>query len=203
VAHVLEHYGLLLLFVLIALESFGLPLPGETALIAAAVLSAEGRLPAIGWVILSATLAAIAGDNGGYWAGRTGGRRLLARWRRLERLSERLLPEAERFFARHGGKAVFLARFVTGLRITGAWMAGLSRMRWRTFLLWNALGGVTWAAGVGLVSYYLGQAAGDAFRSWGAVFGGALLALLVAGLLLFGYYKHRLERRELERPPPD
>jgi len=197
VAHVLEQYGLVLLFLVVALESFGLPLPGETSLIAAAVLSAEGRLAAISWVIVVAAVAAVLGDNGGYWAGRTCGRRLLARSHRLEQLSERVLPQAERFFAHHGGKAVFLARFVTGLRITGAWMAGISRMRWRTFLLWNASGGVTWAAGVGLVSYYLGRAQGDAFHSWGAFASGALLTALLLAAILLQRYKRRLERRGL------
>src|SRR5262245_66380447 len=104
-----QHSGwaLLLLFVLLALESFGLPLPGETALIACGVLASQGVLP-IAAVIPVAIAAAIVGDNLGYWTAREGGRALLMRYRLTRRYAEQYLPRGERFFARHGGKAVFL-----------------------------------------------------------------------------------------------
>jgi membrane protein DedA with SNARE-associated domain len=176
--HLVQHYGLWILFAVVALESAGFWLPGETALVTAGVLAARGHLPIAG-VIAVAALAAIVGDNAGYWIGRTGGRKLLGRWPWLRAYSERVLPPAERFFQRHGGKTVFLARFVAGLRVTGAWMAGISQMTWWRFFAWNALGGVVWATGVGLVAYYLGRAAADAIQSYG-VYGVAVVAALVA-----------------------
>jgi membrane protein DedA with SNARE-associated domain len=177
VTHLIEHYGLILLFLVICLESAGLWLPGETALIAAAVYAADGHLSIAG-VIAVAAAAAILGDNIGYWAGREGGRRLLNRWAWLERLSARVLPPAERFFERHGGKAVFFARFFGGLRVTGAWMAGLTRMQWWRFLVWNAAGGIVWAIGVGLLAFYAGKAAADTIARWG-VYGGIAVAVIV------------------------
>lgn len=182
--HLVEHYGLLFLFGIVCLESAGLWLPGETALIAAAVYASKGNL-SIGAVILVAAVAAIVGDNIGYWIGREGGRRLLTRWAPLHRFSERVLPPAERFFDRHGGKAVFLARFFGGLRVTGAWMAGITRMTWWRFLAWNAAGGIVWAIAVGLLAYYAGKAAADALARYGvyaAIGGGLLVVALIAVL---------------------
>jgi membrane protein DedA with SNARE-associated domain len=177
VTHLLAHYGLYFLFAIVCLESAGAWLPGETALIAAAVLAADGTLPIEG-VIGVAAAGAIIGDNIGYWLGREGGRRLLYAWAPLARFADRVLPPAERFFERHGGKAVFLARFFGGVRVTGAWIAGMARMEWWRFLLWNALGGVVWAVGVGLLAFYLGRAAADAVARYG-VYGGIALGLLV------------------------
>src|SRR5262249_55713919 len=154
------------MFVLLFLESFGLPLPGETALIACALLASQGSL-SIPWVIVVASLAAIMGDNAGYLVARSGGRNLLTRYRWTRRYSETLLPRGERFFAKHGGKTVFFGRFVTVLRVTAAWTAGLSRMdRWR-FFAWNAAGGIVWATGVGLIAYFLGDAAAKAINRYG------------------------------------
>ena len=182
--HFIEHYGLVFLFAIVCLESAGLWLPGETALIAAAVYAANGHLSIAG-VIAVATAAAIIGDNIGYWLGREVGRRVLYRFARLRRIADRVIPPAERFFARHGGKAVFLARFFGGLRVTGAWMAGITRMQWWRFLVWNAAGGLAWAVGVGLAAYYAGKAAADAIARYGVYGGiviGILVVLVVAGL---------------------
>lgn len=182
--HFVAHYGLWFLFGIVCLESAGLWLPGETALIAAAVYAGNGHL-SIAWVIVVAALAAIVGDNIGYWLGREVARPLLNRYERLRRLADRVLPPAERFFERHGGKAVFLARFFGGLRVTGAWMAGITRMDWWRFLIWNALGGVVWATAVGLLAYYAGKAAADALARYGiyaAIAGGILLVLGIAAL---------------------
>ena len=175
--HLVAEYGLYFLFAIVCLESAGAWLPGETALIAAAVYASEGHLPIAG-VISVAAAGAIIGDNIGYWLGREGGRRLLYRFAVLARFADRVLPPAERFFARHGGKAVFLARFFGGVRVTGAWIAGMSRMEWWRFLLWNALGGIVWAAAVGLLAFYLGKAAADTLARYG-VYGGIALGILV------------------------
>ena len=182
--HFIEHYGLFFLFGIVCLESAGLWLPGETALIAAAVYASKGSLSITG-VIVVAAAGAIIGDNIGYWIGREGGRRLLARYALLQRFSERVLPAGERFFARHGGKAVFLARFFGGVRVTGAWMAGITRMRWWRFLGWNAAGGIVWAVAVGLIAFFAGKAAADALARYGiyAAIGGAVaFVLLIAAL---------------------
>lgn len=178
--HFIEHYGLWFLFGIVCLESAGLWLPGETALITAAVLAAKHHL-SIEAVIAVAAVAAIIGDNIGYWIGRKAARPLLYRYGRVRRYAERVLPPAERFFGRHGGKAVFLARFFGGLRVTGAWMAGITHMSWWRFLFWNAAGGIVWALGVGLLAYYAGKAAADALARYGvyAAIGGVLALVLL------------------------
>ena len=153
-----SQWAILLLFVLLTLESFGLPVPGETALIACSVLASQGSFSIV-WVIVVGVLAAIIGDNLGYWAARKGGRPLLERYRLTRGYAERYLPRAERFFAKHGGKAVFFGRFVAVLRVTAAWVAGLSHMHWWRFFFWNAAGAIIWATSVSLISYYLGDAA--------------------------------------------
>jgi membrane protein DedA with SNARE-associated domain len=184
----IDSAGLWLVFLLVMLESAGIPLPGETALITAGLLAARGHFE-IAEVIAVAAAAAIVGDNCGYWVGRTWGRQLLTRWRRLERFSKRVLPPSERFFARHGGKTVFIARFVAVLRVTAAWLAGVNHMTWWRFLFWNAAGGVLWATGVGLLAYYAGKAAADAFSRYGLFGAAAIIAVLV--LLLVGLHVWR------------
>ena len=188
--HFIDDYGLWFLFAIVCLESAGLWLPGETALIAAGVLAAKGHLSIVG-VIAVAAAAAIIGDNIGYWIGREGVRRLIDRYGWLRRRGDRILPPAERFFERHGGKAVFLARFFGGLRVTGAWMAGITRMSWWRFLFWNAAGGIVWAFAVGLLAYYAGKAAADAVARYGLY---AVVALIVLGIVAFGahrWWRHR------------
>jgi membrane protein DedA with SNARE-associated domain len=186
-------WALLVMFALLALESSGLPLPGETALVACGVLASQGAL-SIQWVILVAVLAAILGDNLGYWVARSGGRRLLFRFRLTRASAERYLPRGERFFARHGGKTVFIGRFFAVLRVTAAWAAGLARMEWWRFLAWNAAGGICWGMLVGLVSYYLGDAAAKAIGTYSLVGGAVAVVLAIAGFLLV----RRLERRVVE-----
>src|SRR5581483_852386 len=110
---------------------------------------------------------AIVGDNVGYWLGRKGGRTLLARVPLVRDHFERVLPPSERFFERHGSKTVFIARFFAVLRVTAAWLAGISRMPWWRFLLWNAAGGIVWAVVVGLIAYEVGRAAADAISRYG------------------------------------
>ena len=190
-----HHYGLFILFLLVAAESSGVPLPGETALIAAAVLAGRGDLD-IAAVIAVAAAAAIVGDNVGYWLGRLGGRKLLTRWAWLERHASRVLPWSERFFRRHGGKTIFLGRFFAVLRVTAAWLAGVSRMHWWQFFLWNAAGGICWAVLVGLVAYYAGHAAAEAINRYGLVAGGAIVGLLAVGAVALHFWRRRMLRAE-------
>jgi membrane protein DedA with SNARE-associated domain len=186
-------WALVLLFVLLALESFGLPLPGETTLIACSVLASQGAL-SIGWVVGVAIAAAIIGDNLGYWVARERGRMLLDRFAVTRRYADRYLPTTERFFARHGGKTVFLGRFVSVLRVTTAWVAGLSRMNWWRFLAWNAAGGIVWATTVALIAYYAGEAAANAIGKYGLYAGGGVLLLAAVGFVI----ARRIERRVVE-----
>ena len=174
-------HGLILLFALVAIESAGVPLPGETALVAAAILAERGHYSLVA-VIAVAAVAAIAGDNAGYWIGRKGGRALLRRTPIVRTYFERALPPSERFFRRHGAKTVFLGRFVAILRVTAAWLAGISHMPWWRFLLWNATGGIVWAAAVAVVAYKFGDAAAEAISRYGLV-GAAVVA--AAALVVF------------------
>jgi len=190
-----SQWALLVMFVLLLLESFGLPLPGETALIACAVLASQGALP-IAWVIVVAILAAIIGDNLGYWTARIGGRRVLLRYRLTQTYAERYLPRGERFFAKHGGKTVFIGRFVAVLRVTTAWVAGISHMHWWRFLAWNAAGGIAWATLVGLVSYYLGDAAAKAIGRYGLFAAGGAVVLAVIGYFVVRWIERRVVDEE-------
>jgi membrane protein DedA with SNARE-associated domain len=195
VTHFFVSHGLPLLFVVVMLESFGVPLPGETALIAFGVLASQGHYSIV-WVIVVAAVAAIVGDNLGYWViGRWGGRRLFERWRFLKNYADRVLPATERVMARHGGKVVFIGRFVTVLRYTAAWTAGLARMEWWRFLFWNATGGIAWAVSVGLVAYYSGHAAADAIQRYGIYAAAVIVAVVVGGFLVVHLGKKRFEER--------
>jgi membrane protein DedA with SNARE-associated domain len=182
------HHGLPLLFAAVAVESFGIPVPGETALIAFGVLASQGHYP-IEIVIAVAAAAAIVGDNLGFWLiGRRGGRALIGRYAWIERRTQRVLPRAEALIARYGGRAVFFGRFVSVLRETIAWVAGLAGMSWPRFLFWNALGGVAWATGVGLLAYFGGKALADAVSRYGLYAGAAfvlVVVLIVTGPKLF------------------
>ena len=193
--HLIVNYGLVVLFLLVGVESAGVPLPGETALITAAVLAHDHW--GIEWVIAVAAVAAIVGDNVGYWLGRVGGRKLIERFEITRRYAEKALPPSERFFERHGGKTIFLARFIAVLRVTAAWMAGITRMHWWQFFLWNAAGGIVWATGVGLLAYYAGKAAADAVGRYGLY--GALVVIVLGGLVVYGLHLwHKRATRRVE-----
>jgi len=182
------------LLLVVMLESFGIPLPGETALIFFGVLASKGDYD-IASVISVAAVAAIVGDNLGYWLiGRLGGRALLKRNRWLKRWADTVLPRAEGIMRRHGGKTVFFGRFVAVLRFTAAWVAGLGRMRWWRFLFWNAAGGIVWATAVGLVAFYGGKAAADAIQRYGLFAAAGVVVLLVGAWLAVHFGKERLEK---------
>lgn len=192
IAHeLIASYGLVAIFVIILLESAGIPLPGETTLIAASVYAGSHGTLDIRWIIATAAAAAIVGDNIGYWVGRTFGRNLLLRWGHWIGLDQRKLDLGEYLFLRHGGKIVFLARFVALLRVFAAVLAGANRLPpWR-FLLFNALGGISWAVLFGTGGYLLG----NSFSRVAGPLGWLVFTMAAVGLFyLWRYYKHHEEQ---------
>jgi membrane protein DedA with SNARE-associated domain len=158
-------------------ESAGIPLPGETALITAGALIADGHL-SYPLVVLVATLAATTGDTIGYWVGRRKGRGWILRPGRFEAHRRDAVERADRFFDRFGIATVFFQRFIPGIRIVGALCAGAARMPWRNFALANASGAFTWAASVAGLSALVGSTAAFAGAAIGFVFGGITLAVV-------------------------
>jgi membrane protein DedA with SNARE-associated domain len=189
-----------LLPAIIGLESMGVPSPGETALVAAAVLASQGKLQ-IWLVILIGVASAIMGDNIGYLLGRRFGREILVARGPLKKHRERAVLAGEKFFDKHGPKAVFLARWIALVRFAAAWLAGINRMHWETFFFWNALGGLTWGVTYGLVGYFGGKAAAHVLAQAGIV-GAVVLALVVIGFLVSGRVRERRQRARLRDPEP-
>lgn len=150
-------HGPLLVAVVVALESMGLPVPGETTLVTAALVAGTGHGLHIGVVVAAAALGAIAGDSAGYWIGRRWGHALLVRYGPLVRIDAARLRLGQYLFARHGGKVVFFGRFVALLRALAALLAGTNGMPWPRFFAFNAAGGVVWAVIFGFGAYTLGE----------------------------------------------
>jgi membrane protein DedA with SNARE-associated domain len=186
-------YGYAVVFAGVFLENTGLPVPGETALLAGAALAHFGRL-ALPQVIATAIGAAILGDNLGFLIGRRAGRGLAERHGWRIGLTRERLALFDRFFARHGARTVFNARFITGLRVFGAFLAGASELPWPTFLFYNATGAVVWSTVIGLVGYALGHS----WETLERVIGRASLIglVLVAVFVVLGV----LRARHIEPP---
>jgi membrane protein DedA with SNARE-associated domain len=185
--------GYAAVFIFIAIETMGVPVPGETALIAAALLAHSGQMDIVLLCVI-ASAAAILGDNVGFAIGRKGGRKLFARPGPLHAQRLKVLELGEPFFAKHGPKAVFLGRWVSGLRIASAWLAGMNKMSWPVFLFWNALGGILWATGIAVAVYLAGDVAEKALRIAGPA------GLAVALVLLLGALVWRHRRRDAPTP---
>jgi len=172
-----------LLPAIIGLESMGIPSPGETALVLASILASQGKLQ-IELVILIGAFSAIMGDNIGYLLGRRFGRGVFTARGPFQHHRVRAIDAGDRFFDRHGPKAVFFARWIALVRFAAAWLAGINKMRWRTFFFWNALGGITWAITFGLVGYFGGKAAAHVLTDIG-IAGAILLVVGVLGGLIY------------------
>ena len=201
ITQIVESYGYYAVFALIALESMGIPLPGETALITAALYAGTTHHLNIAALAATAASAAIVGDNAGYWIGRTGGYRLAERYGRLVGLDRAKLKVGRYLFARHGVKVVFAGRFIAVLRTFAAFFAGVSRMRWAAFLVANAAGGVLWAGFYAFGAYALGNAASSVGST--ITYAGYELASLatVASIVVVRRSMRRLERRAEEAFP--
>ncbi len=183
-----------LLPAIIGLESMGIPSPGETALVAGAVLASQGKLHIL-LVIAIGVASAIVGDNVGYMLGRKIGREVLETKGPLHRHRVRAIAAGDRFFQRHGPKAVFLARWIALVRFAAAWLAGINRMPVKQFFFWNALGGLTWGITYGLVGYYGGKAAAGVLAEVGIIGAIVLAVLVVIGLV----YVRRAGNRRAEQ----
>src|SRR5207245_1138349 len=199
--HLLTTYGYLAVLVFVGIESIGIPFPGETMLLIAAIYAGTTHHLFIPLVIVAAACGAILGDNIGFWIGREGGYRLVRRYGRYIRLDERKLKLGQYLFRKHGGKVVFFGRFIAVLRTFAAFLAGTNRMPWPRFLLFNALGGIVWATFYGIGGYLLGN---NIHRFTGPV-GRIQLVLavliIVVSLVVLRRNEHRLEE-EAERALP-
>ncbi|HWF53248.1 MAG TPA: DedA family protein [Solirubrobacteraceae bacterium] len=182
----------------IGLESLGVPSPGETALVLSAVLASEGKLHI--WLVLVIGIsAAIVGDNIGYWLGRRIGREVLEAPGPLYRRRRRLIAIGDRFYDKHGPKAVFIGRWIALVRFAAAWLAGINEMRFLEFFFWNALGAITWGLTYGLVGYYGGKSAAHVITQVGI---GGAIALGVAIVVLLIQLRRRERRHAREFDPP-
>jgi membrane protein DedA with SNARE-associated domain len=187
-------YPAVTLFIMI--ESAGIPFPGETMLLLASFYAAIDHHLQEPIIIACAALGAIVGDNIGFYVGRKGGRTFVERYGKYVFLKPQHLEQAEKFFAKHGDKTVFFGRFVAVLRAWAAFLAGVNRMPWRTFLIFNGAGGILWATIFGILGYLAGHVFHNNFTqvehiarnvSWGL--GGAIA--LVAAILVTIYYIRR------------
>jgi len=184
-------YGVWAVLFFVSIESMGVPVPGETMLLVAAVYAGATHQLSIAVVIAAAAVAAIVGDNLGYLIGRLGGERLLRRVGPVLHLTAGRLTMGRYLFQRHGGKAVFFGRFVAVLRVFAAFLAGTTRMPWRRFALANAAGGIVWATLMGLLGYGLGASVTGPLGYIGL----ALAAVIVvAGVIVLRRNEQRWER---------
>lgn len=191
----LGEYGYGLVFVVIALEAMGVPFPGETMIIAASVYAATtGRLSIFG-VVPAAILGAIMGDNAGYLIGRWAGFRLLRRYGRHVGLTDKRLMLGRYLFKNYGGRVVFIGRFIAILRTFVALLAGANHMGWKSFLLWNAIGGVAWATLYGVGAFLLGNVVTRLAGPIGIALGVAAAVVIVVAIILLRRNEGALEEK--------
>ena len=205
IAHLVHSYGYAAVFVLVAVESLGIPLPGETALIAAATYAGATHPHKLSIALIFAVgaLAAILGDTTGYWIGDKGGYRLVYRYGHYVRLDESKIKVAHYLFERRGGAVVFFGRFVSVLRTYAAFLAGTTRMRYRRFLAFNASGGIVWAAVYSFLAYYAGSFLSKASTPFEIGFASLAVVVIVVGLILMRRKMSTLvERAEAAYPGP-
>lgn len=203
--HLFSQYGYFVVGLGVMLEATGLPLPGESLMIGAAIYAATTHRLDIFVIVPVAALGAIVGDQIGYFIGRSVGFRVLARFGRKVGLSEERLELGRYLFRRYGGRVVFLGRFVAVLRTFVALLAGANQMAWHSFLLWNALGGIGWTSLYGFGAYVLGDAVKRVSGPIGIVLAVVGAIALVCGLVFVKRNERRLldeARAEMQHPAP-
>jgi membrane protein DedA with SNARE-associated domain len=193
----LDRWGYWIVFLGVMLENAGVPLPGETILLAAGFFASRGHL-SVAIVAAVAAAGAILGDNLGYWMGRKLGRSLVIKYGKYVWLTDKRFADMERFFERHGAKTVAVARFITGFRVFTALFAGASHMMWRRFLFFNAIGGLVWAAVITLVGYFFGHS-WSLMERW-VKGGGLILAAAVVTIWLASKIIRRSRSGNKTRP---
>jgi membrane protein DedA with SNARE-associated domain len=201
IAHLIHNYGLLVIAVVIGLESIGLPFPGETVLILAGIFAGTKHDLNIVAVVVTAAVAAIAGQVIGFIIGREFGYRLLLRYGPYVRITESRIKLGEYLFLRHGSKIIIVARFVPLLRSLAGILAGANRMPWLPFLLANIVGAFAWAAAFGFAAYMLGHQVEHVARPLMIAVGIAAIAVLAIGANFIGRHEARLAA-EAERALP-
>ena len=194
IAHLIATYGFLAIGVIIALESVGLPLPGESVLVLAALYAAHHG-HSIMAVVASAAVGAMLGDNVGYWIGRGFGYRLLRRYGSRVGLSANKIKIGQYLFLRHGSTVVIFGRFVAVLRVLAAFLAGVNRMDWRRFMLANAAGAILWASVVGFGTFFFGKAVMHVTGPVGITLAAVALMVIVAALLFVRAHEAELEAK--------
>jgi membrane protein DedA with SNARE-associated domain len=201
-ADLISAHGYWIVAVVVGLESMGIPAPGETTLVTAAIFAGTTQRLEIGWVILMAAIGAIVGDNLGYWIGRHFGAPMLQRYGYLVRIGPARVKLGQDLFAAHGAKLVFFGRFIAVLRAFAALLAGMNRMPPARFLFFNAFGGIVWAAAYGLGGYWLGE---RLHRLHGIIFvAGLAVAAVACGSAAWWLRRHEaLLIARTEQPSPD
>ena len=201
--HLIVTYGYLAVLVLVGLESLGIPVPGETVLVAAGTYAGITHHLNPVAIVAVAAAGAIVGDTIGYWIGDKGGYRLLLRYGHYVRIDESKIKVARYLFARHGGKVVFFGRFVSVLRTYAAFLAGTTRMRYRRFVAFNASGGIVWASVYGFGAYYAGHTLQQLSGTLTIVFVVLAVATLVGSILIVRHQTNRLmTKAEAAYPGP-
>jgi len=189
-------YGYWAVALALLCENAGIPVPGETTLLLASILAYSEHKLHLGWIIVVATCAATLGDNLGYAIGYYGGRPLLDRYQSILRIPQRTLKNGEALFERYGAAAIFFARFVVGMRVFAGPLAGVLRMRWRAFVVFNLLGAAVWVSVIASAGYLFGRHWRNLVRGMQRFNIAALIVALIVILFLWWRYRHT-------RPPED
>jgi membrane protein DedA with SNARE-associated domain len=188
----LANYGYWAVALALLCENAGVPLPGESTLLLASFLASSEHQLHLGWIIVVATRAATLGDNVGYALGHYGGRPLLDRYRNIFRISPATLQRGEDMFAHYGAVAVFFARFIVGLRIFAGPLAGVLRMRWRSFAFFNFMGAALWVTAIACAGYFFGQHSHSLLRTMQRFNVAVSIVALVVILVLWWRHRRRL-----------
>lgn len=194
VRHYLIAWGYWAIVLGLLAENAGLPLPGETILVFASFLAYKNHQLQLPWIILAGTAAATAGDNIGFWIGRKGGRPLLKKWKHLLHVNDDDIRAGEELLHDKGGRTIFFARYIWGMRMLAGPLAGVLRMHWRRFAVFNFLGAATWVATIALVGY----AFGSQFENLLSFFKKADIAIM-AGVMAIGIYLWRRHKKRQKR----